>query len=133
MPTSADGKVDAEALELRAKAPAVTRLSRNVLMVLAAGGAGVLFGATMVALDPPKLHEPDERRELYNTTNKPLADGLQTLPARYDQLPPEVPPLGPALPGDLGRAIHNAQKELGDSASVHGIGLQRDPMAEAWR
>src|SRR5262245_53217774 len=47
--------------------------------------------------------------ELYNTGNTPKADGLTTLPRDYTGLHRDVPPLGPPLPGDLGRPIRNAQ------------------------
>ena len=55
--------------------------------------------------------------ELYNTENKPTPEGLTTLPRDYSGLSrtspppiaPGVPPLGPPLPGDLGRPIRNAQ------------------------
>jgi type IV secretion system protein VirB10 len=55
--------------------------------------------------------------ELYNTANKQTADGLTTLPRDYTGLPRDVPPLGPPLPGDLGRPIRNAQLNgLGEPA-----------------
>ncbi|WP_438501885.1 hypothetical protein, partial [Acinetobacter baumannii] len=34
-----------------------------------------------------------------------VADGLTTLPKDYARIPRDVPPLGPPLPGDLGRPI----------------------------
>jgi len=42
--------------------------------------------------------------ELYSTENRPTADGLSGLPSDYTG-----PVLGPALPGDLGRPILDAQ------------------------
>src|SRR5690606_20835585 len=42
--------------------------------------------------------------ELYSTENRPTADGLSGLPRDYTG-----PVLGPALPGDLGRPILDAQ------------------------
>jgi hypothetical protein len=48
--------------------------------------------------------------ELYNIDRKPTADGLAALPRDYAGLPRSVPPLGPPLPGDLGRPIVSAQQ-----------------------
>ncbi len=47
-------------------------------------------------------------QELYNTQNRPAADGLANLPKDYTGMPRPAPPLGPPLPGDLGRPILNA-------------------------
>jgi type IV secretion system protein VirB10 len=53
--------------------------------------------------------KPTAGTELYNTENKPAPEGLTALPRDYSGLPRNVPPLGPPLPGDLGRPIRNAQ------------------------
>ena len=53
--------------------------------------------------------KPAAGTELYNTENKPAPEGLTALPRDYSGLPRNVPPLGPPLPGDLGRPIRNAQ------------------------
>lgn len=62
-----------------------------------------------------RRHTP---QELYSTDRKPIADGLRTLPGDYGSLPKPalpagVPPLGPPLPGDLGRPFLRAQQEQG--------------------
>jgi hypothetical protein len=43
--------------------------------------------------------------ELYNTEHKSTADELAKLPRDYTGVPPGVSPLGPPLPGDLGRPM----------------------------
>ena len=47
--------------------------------------------------------------ELYTTDHHNVADGLSGLPRDYAGVPRQAPPLGPPLPGDLGRPILNAQ------------------------
>ena len=47
-------------------------------------------------------------QELLSTQNRPSAEGLAGLPKDYTGLPRQTPPLGPPLPGDLGRPILNA-------------------------
>jgi type IV secretion system protein VirB10 len=47
--------------------------------------------------------------ELHTTDHRNVADGLAGLPKDYAGVPRQAPPLGPALPGDLGRPILNAQ------------------------
>jgi type IV secretion system protein TrbI len=94
-------------LRLRPERPAVMRLSRKVLIGLAAFATLTVFTALTWA-----LHQTQNRPtggELYNTENRPTPDGLSALPRDYISVPANVPILGPPLPGDLGRPIRNAQ------------------------
>lgn len=93
-------------LRLRPEPPRVTRLSRRVLIGLGGTGAIAILGALVWALDSSRRGAP-LRTELYSTDNRATADGLASLPKDYT----EVPKLGPALPGDLGRPILRAQEE----------------------
>ena len=103
-------------LRLRPERPAVMRLSRRVLIGLAAVAAIAVSSALIFALYQGQ-RKPTGGGELYNTDNKPTPDGLSMLPRDYtavarNSLPPTgsgVPTLGPPLPGDLGRPIRNAQ------------------------
>ena len=110
-------------LRLRPGRPPVTRLSRRVLMGLAAVAAISVSGALIWGLYQNQK-KPTGGTEVYNTENKPTPDGLTALPRDYtgitrSNLPPiapGVPVLGPPLPGDLGRPIHNAQVPVPGSA-----------------
>lgn len=108
-PSSAapDGGTVAQQLRLRPERPRVTRLSRKVLVGLGAVGSVAVLGATIWALQPNRRSGVGE--ELYSTDNRTTADGLANLPRDYTGLPRNVPPLGPPLPGDLGRPIVAAQ------------------------
>lgn len=89
-------------MRLRAEPPRVTRLSRKVLASAAAVALVGIGGALIYAL---QTHAPGgSGEELYSTTNRQAADGLAGLPKDYTG-----PVLGPALPGDLGHPILNAQ------------------------
>ena len=115
-------KVAPEALALRAKPRPVTRLSRRALILLGSVSALTIGGLAIWALGvqhgggtPPQ--------ELYSTDRKPIAEGLRTLPGDYGSLPKPVlpagvPPLGPPLPGDLGRPFLRAQQEQGAPATA---------------
>lgn len=94
-------------LRLRPEQPRVTRISRKVLIGLGAASSIAVFGATIWALQVNRRSGSGE--ELYSTDNKSTADGLANLPRDYTGLPRNVPPLGPPLPGDLGRPIVAAQ------------------------
>jgi type IV secretion system protein TrbI len=95
-------------MRLGAERPRVTRLSRKVLAGAAAVGSAAIFGATFWALQSNRSHT-SALSELYTTDHHNVADGLEGLPRDYAGVPRQVPPLGPPLPGDLGRPIVNAQ------------------------
>jgi type IV secretion system protein VirB10 len=104
--TQSDGELAAE-LRLRPARPPVTRLSRRVLMALAALAMIAVSAALIWALaQGQKSAGPTE---LYRTENKPTPDGLAALPHDYAGLPPSVPALGPPLLGDIGQPNQNLQ------------------------
>lgn len=92
-----------DAFRLRADPPRVVRLSRKVLAGLAIV-AGLGIGAALIVA----LQGRDDGagpNELFTTENRPTADELRRLPTDYG----DIPQLGPALPGDLGRPILRTQ------------------------
>ena len=89
-------------MRLRAEPPRVTRLSRKMLAGVGAVALLGIGGALIYALQTRQPGPAGE--ELYSTQNRPTADGLAGLPSDYTG-----PVLGPALPGDLGRPILDAQ------------------------
>jgi type IV secretion system protein TrbI len=95
-------------MRLRAERPRVTRLSRKVLAGGAAIGSLAICGAVLWALQNNRSHT-SAPSELYTTDHHNVADGLTGLPRDYAGVPRQAPPLGPALPGDLGRPMLNAQ------------------------
>jgi type IV secretory pathway VirB10-like protein len=93
-------------LRLHAERPRVTRLSRKVLMGLGCVSLFAIAGALGYALQT--RNKAGTGQELLSTQNRPAADGLAGLPKDYTGVPRQAPPLGPPLPGDLGRPILNA-------------------------
>lgn len=71
----------------------------------------MLSAAIAFALQPPDI-QTVKSTELYNTSHKPVADVIERLPKTYADVKlvktvsvePNVPKLGPPLPGDLGAA-----------------------------
>jgi type IV secretion system protein VirB10 len=108
-------KVAPETLELRAQPRPVTRLNPRMLAVLAGGLASAVLGAMLWSLQPQQRRNGAEQSELYNVDRVTRSEGLEQLPADYSQLPPpvapEVPQLGPPLPGDLGGPILRAEQQ----------------------
>ncbi|MGD9471225.1 MAG: TrbI/VirB10 family protein [Novosphingobium sp.] len=98
------------AVRLRGDPPRVMRLSRKAIGMASACCFAVVGGALIYALQPQGRKGAEE---LYNTDNVAVADNLAGAPKDYGQ----VPKLGPALPGDLGKPILDAQRR-GDVAAM---------------
>jgi type IV secretion system protein TrbI len=112
-------------LRLRGERPRVTRLSRKVLIGLGAVSALAVAGALGYALQTRNAGQSGQ--ELLSTQNRPSAEGLAGLPKDYTGLPRQAPPLGPPLPGDLGKPILNA------GAAPNTVGPATTPDPEAQR
>jgi type IV secretion system protein VirB10 len=93
---------NAPPMRLRAEPPRVTRLSRKMLAGVGTVALLGIGGALVYALQTRDMSGNGE--ELYSTENPPTADGLAGLPRDYTGAV-----LGPALPGDLGGPILDAQ------------------------
>jgi len=111
-------------LRLRGERPRVTRLSRRVLIGLGAVSALAVAGALGYALQTRNAGQSGQ--ELLSTQNRPSAEGLAGLPKDYTGLPRQAPPLGPPLPGDLGKRILNA----GAAPNTVTPGTAPDPEAQ---
>ena len=102
-------------LELRAKPRPVTRLNPRMLAAVVGGLSAAVLGAMLWSLQPQHRRQGNEPNELYNVDRVARSEGLEQLPADYSQLPPppapEVPQLGPPLPGDLGGPILRAEQQ----------------------
>jgi type IV secretion system protein TrbI len=118
-----------EDIELRVKPRPVRRINRKVLMGGTALLSLVLFGAVLIALDPPDFRSGNAPQELYNTDRKPVADGLAQLPSSYDA----IPKLGPPLPGDLGDAMHKVDVKAPPELPIDDKPFQPDPEADIAR
>ena len=104
------GKVAPEAVALRAQPRPVTRLNRRTLALLVGGLSVAVLGATIWSLQPHR-RGAGEQTELYNVDRVSKSEGLDGLPSDYSKLP-NVPELGPPLPGDLGPAIVKSQQPV---------------------
>ena len=110
---SGQGQEPVATLRLRSERPPVMRLSRKVLTGLASVAAITVAGALIWALYQGN-RKTGGGPELYNTENKTAPDGLSALPRDYAGVAPPpagsgIPPLGPPLPGDIGRPVPGAQ------------------------
>lgn len=107
-------------LRLRTERPNVMRLSRKVVWALGASTIVAVSLALGYALYP-SAHDGNGHGA-QDTEARPSADGLAGLPSDYTA----VPKLGPALPGDLGKPILNAQQRGQPvTANIVGGGDQR--------
>jgi type IV secretion system protein VirB10 len=104
-------KVDPETLQLRARPARAIRFRRGVIIGAAALGSVSLVGIAWMALKPQVFRQVVQDTELSQPLAKPASDTLAGLPSSYG----DVPKLGPALPGDLGRPILSAQRERAES------------------
>jgi len=110
---SGPAKSDPESLVLRAPPRNVLRFKRALLIGIAGVTSATIFGVTWWGLKGSALRIGQQAQELYNTERKTTPDGLAALPGSYGQIKPDTPPLGPPLPGDLGRPILEHQRQMG--------------------
>jgi type IV secretion system protein VirB10 len=102
------------ALRLRSERPPVMRLSRKVLTGLVGVAAITVCAALIWALYQGN-RKTGGGPELYNTETKTTPEGLSALSRDYAGVhqinppPSGIPPLGPPLPGDIGRPTPGAQ------------------------
>ena len=115
-------------LRLRGERPRVTRLSRKVLITVGGVSALAIAGALGYALQT--RNKTQTGQELLSTQNRPSAEGLAELPKDYTGLPRQVPPLGPPLPGDLGKPILNAGAAPNTAAPAAGPDPQAQRLAQ---
>jgi type IV secretion system protein VirB10 len=127
--TDDGGQVPPERLELRARPRPIRRLNKRTLMIGCAIVVLVIAGATIMALSPPTLFAPGQHSELYNTDRKQTAEGLEKLPKSYG----EIPRIGPPVPGDIGRALVEAEKRLAIQPPSSQTSFQPNPEEEAER
>jgi len=111
---SGQGHEPVAALRLRSERPPVMRLSRKVLTGVV-GVAAITVSAALIWALYQGNRKSGGGPELYNTETKTAPEGLSTLPRDYAGIaqnnlaPSGIPPLGPPLPGDLGRPVLSPQ------------------------
>ncbi len=128
--STGSSKRDPGKLDLRAAPRRVVRFRCGLVIGAVALGSGTILGVTMMALQGPALRIQDQTEELYNTERKPPPDGLAALPGDYSQVQPEVPPLGPPLPGDLARPILERQRQLGIAPGGPELSAEEQRLAQ---
>src|SRR3546814_5617822 len=101
-------KLDPETLEIRARPRRAIRFRRGVIIGVAALGSTSLMVVAWMALRPGIYRQVVQESELSEPNAKAATNALGKLPASYG----DVPRLGPPLPGDLGRPIMKAQREM---------------------
>lgn len=104
---AASSKVDPETLALRAQPARAIRFKRGAVVAIAALGSVGLVATAWIALRPSSFHLAGQADD-QTVAAKPPADALSALPGSYG----DVPKLGPALPGDLGRPILEHQRAM---------------------
>ena len=106
-PSATSSKVDPETLALRAQPARAIRFKRGAIVAIAALGSVSLIATAWIALRPTALHLAGQTDD-QTVAAKPPTDALSGLPGSYG----DVPRLGPALPGDLGRPILEHQRAM---------------------
>lgn len=119
-PEARPAKVAPESLVLRAKPAPVTRFHRGTIIAIAGVGATVLAGVGWLAFGRSHSGSSGAEENRTSVAAKAASEVVTGAPENYGA----VPPLGPRLPGDLGRPILKRQRELDMMAPV-------DPAAEA--
>jgi type IV secretion system protein VirB10 len=116
-------KEDPETLVLRARPARAVRFRRSVIVGLASAALLGVSTAAWLAFRPRHLQLVSHDEDAGAPATLP-ADALSGLPATYAT----APPLGPPLPGDLGRPMLEYQRSL----ATHGPAQATDdPAAQA--
>ncbi|MCW0198902.1 TrbI/VirB10 family protein [Sphingopyxis sp.] len=125
-PKAAPPKADPETLVLRAAPGRVTRFRRGAIITIAAVGSTAIVGVAWLALKPASIGIvlPADGKAV---GAKAPPDALAGAPTSYG----DVRPLGPPLPGDLGRPILNHQRGLDMASEDDGDEAARRAAQEA--
>lgn len=121
----APGKIDPEALVLRARPGRVVRFRRGAIVAIAGLGSIAIIGVTWVALKPASFHIVAGADDHSETRSSAPPEALANAPKSYG----DVPQLGAPLPGDLGRPILEHQRSLGAAvpSASPDLGQHRRP------
>jgi len=110
--------MEGNSMKLRPEPPKVTRLSRKMLLATGMMGSIILGGSLIYAFHGRKADNKGE--ELYSLDGRRIPDSLRSLPKDYTG-----PVLGKPLPGDLGHAMLEQDRQVPTSEALPGI----DPSA----
>lgn len=120
-------KLDPETLAIRARPPRAIRFKRGAIIAIAAVGSTSLIAVTWMALSPRMLRHGEQQSEMSQSDSRASSDVLNGAPATYG----DVPHLGPPLPGDLGKPIHEHQQALAADMSAADQQAQQAQQADA--
>ena len=101
---------------LKVKPRPVTRINRKFLIGVFMLCVAVMLMATLYGLAPTDYGTKSQGPELYNVDQKPSAESLNILPKTYQEMAKRPIELGPAMMGDMGKAILKAEKQAGITA-----------------
>lgn len=114
-PPEPPAKAGPETLALRAAPRRIVQFKRGVIIGGAAAGALAVAGGAWLALSPKALHLARSNEQAVSDRRTP-ADAVANLPGDYSKVTATpataIPPLGSPLPGDLGRAALERQRQL---------------------
>ena len=120
-------KVDPESLELRGRPRPAIRFRKGVIVGLTGAASAALVGLAWTSLRPPAFHLAAQQ-ESADPATRPASEVLAGAPQNYS----DVPRLGPPLPGDLGRAILDRQRQLaadGEDGAANGRDVEGERAA----
>lgn len=122
-------KVDPETLAIRARPAGAIRFKRGAIIGIAALGSASLMTVAWLALKPRVFRQVVQQSELSEPSAKAATDALGKLPSSYG----DAPKLGPPLPGDLGRPILRAQREMATETGRPARGQSAEDTARQQR
>ncbi len=127
--SAAPPKEDPETLVLRGRPRPPVRFRKGLIVGTTGVVAAALVSLSWLALQPPSFRKAASAIESDEPVQKGGADALANVPSTYS----DVPRLGPALPGDLGRPILDHQRSLGEPPqdSIDSEAAERESMRAA--